>query len=159
MLPRPDPWGRLKAFWKRIHEAETRPHALAMGFSLGLFVALLPIVGQALLAAVVAVPLRANKAVAVGLTLLNNPFTMVPYLTFATWFGGLILPEEPADKGALKKLLQDFHWEHFLTVGTDLLYPMLVGSLTLGFGLSIPLYFLVRFITERRTTKTRSMPK
>lgn len=87
---------KLKEYWKRtkhfcIHNilhADDPPHTLALGIAVGMFVALLPLIGiQMGLALVVAWLVKANKAVAVALVWISNPITMVPLYYPGYWLG------------------------------------------------------------------------
>lgn len=69
--------------------ANRRSMAKALG--LGLFAAFVIPIGQIALAAMLAVPARANVPVAVGATFVSNPFTFAPTWYIAWWIGNHLL--------------------------------------------------------------------
>ena len=64
--------------------------AVAMGVAIGLVTGLIPGPIQMLLAAIIAIPLRANIPAAVFTTLYTNPLTFVPLYILAYNIGGLV---------------------------------------------------------------------
>lgn len=69
------------------------PYNVAMGFAVGLFVALTPTVGiQMALGAFIAHLFRANRALPVALAWISNPLTMGPLYYFNYRVGLLFLP-------------------------------------------------------------------
>ncbi len=118
---------------------------VALGLAIGLFFGFLIPVAQIPFAAIFAVWLRANLLVAVGSTLVTNPFTFPPIYFFAYRLGALVtgaapLPEsaevvgqaaEEASHLALTAL------ERFLSVGK----PLLVGLSILAVTAAIVGYF------------------
>lgn len=89
---------RRAADWLLRHQGT--PYNLAMGFAVGLFVALTPTVGiQMILGASIAHLLRANRALPVALAWISNPLTMGPLYYFNYRVGLLFLPgDEQAGK-------------------------------------------------------------
>ncbi len=82
---------RRAADWLLQHQGT--PYSLAMGFSVGIFVAMTPTVGfQMVLGAFVAHLLRANRTLPVVLAWISNPFTMGPLYYFNYRVGLLFLP-------------------------------------------------------------------
>ena len=68
-----------------------------MGTAIGIFFGCLPIAGQTLLSAVVAVFLRSNMPMAIVSTWISNPFTM-PFLYTANYcFGAWLLNHKIVD--------------------------------------------------------------
>ncbi len=66
-------------------------YSASMAFFVGLFVAFIPTPGQTLIAAVLAVLLRCNLPLSVGLVFLTNPVTMPPIFYMAYKIGALII--------------------------------------------------------------------
>jgi uncharacterized protein (DUF2062 family) len=108
--------------------------AVALGVAIGLVTGLIPGPVQMLLAAIIAIPLRANIPAAVFTTLYTNPLTFVPLYILAYNIGRLVTGDSaplvvPADT--------QWSWE-----GVKLLFPNLltwIGSMgdTLLVGLAI----------------------
>lgn len=66
-------------------------YSAAMAFFVGLFVAFMPIPGQMVLAALMAVLLRCNLPISVGLVWITNPLTMPAMFYLAYRVGALII--------------------------------------------------------------------
>ncbi|MEZ5572318.1 MAG: DUF2062 domain-containing protein [Halioglobus sp.] len=66
-------------------------YSASTAFLVGLFVAFMPIPGQVLLAAILAVMLRCNLPLSVGLVFVTNPITMPPLFFLAYKIGALIV--------------------------------------------------------------------
>lgn len=124
----------------------------ALGFSLGVFLGFSPFIGlHTILALIVAFAFRLNKvAVLIGASI-NNPWTVVPYYSFATWFGiqligvpeGISLPQV-----GLLDLLQWGFWAWLLSQWR-LLIPAFLGSLVLCTILSLISYALALILLKR----------
>jgi uncharacterized protein (DUF2062 family) len=113
LLHDPDLWG-------------IRRRSVVPAFSLGLFIACMPIPGHPLIAALLAIPLRVNVAVATVTTFISNPLTMGPLYFSAYWLGRALLGLEP----------QPFEFELSLSwLGDQFLHiwqPMMLGCVLLG---------------------------
>jgi uncharacterized protein (DUF2062 family) len=89
---------RRLADWLLRHQGT--PQSIAMGFAVGMFVALTPTVGlQMILGGVIAHFLKGNRAIAAALAWITNPLTMGPIFYFNYRVGALFLPgDEEAGK-------------------------------------------------------------
>lgn len=100
-------------------------------FSLGLFVAFIPVPLHPAVAALAALALRVNIPIAAVTTLVSNPLTMGPMYFFAYRIGAYLLGIEPGP----------FHVEMSIDWLTHTLIPiwqpMMLGSLLLGGGVSL----------------------
>ena len=74
-------------------------YSASMAFFVGLFVAFMPIPGQMILAAILAVLLRCNLPLSVGLVWITNPFTLPAMFYLAYRVGALIIdvPVQPLE--------------------------------------------------------------
>ncbi|HSD69949.1 MAG TPA: DUF2062 domain-containing protein [Woeseiaceae bacterium] len=103
-----------------------RRRSVVPAFSLGLFIAFMPIPGHPLIAALLAIAFRVNVAVATVTTFISNPLTMGPMFFSAYWVGRALLGLEP----------QPFEFELSLTwLGSQFLHiwqPMLLGCVLLA---------------------------
>ena len=82
---------RRVADWLLRHQGT--PHNLALGFAIGMFVALTPTVGlQMLLGGLIAHFLGGNRTIAAGLAWITNPLTMGPIFYFNYRVGLLFMP-------------------------------------------------------------------
>ena len=82
-------WRRLRhVVIHRILHVDDTPHRIAMGVVVGLFVACSPLMGlHMLLALLLSVALRANRAVSVVAVWVSNPATFLPIISF-NWVVG-----------------------------------------------------------------------
>lgn len=100
--------------------------SVAGAVAIGLFCAVLPIIGQMLLAAALAIYFRVNLPIAVVFTWASNPFTFPPLflLTYrvGTWLLGMPMRYE--------RFYLSYEW--FSKVIHDIWLPLLVGGLILG---------------------------
>ena len=95
-------------------------------FSVGLFMAFVPVPFQMILAAAAAIFIRVNLPISVALVWITNPFTMGPLFYLAYQFGALILRQSPHPV----YFELSFHW-----LGTQLSQiwqPFLLGCFLLG---------------------------
>lgn len=108
--------------------------------AVGLFVCYLPLPMQMLLAALLAVWLRANLVIAVSLVFISNPFTMAP-MAYAAYKLGAFILGQPA---------QEMNFEFSLEWLTSGLLagwqPFLLGCVLLGALLALVGYVGVRVI-------------
>ncbi len=113
--------------------------AITAGISIGLFFGSLPIVGQMLLSAIMAIALRVNMPIAVVSTFISNPFTM-PFLYTANYYFGAWLMGREAVK------LDDMDWtlDSLLQLGGDILVPLFFGSIVVGVILSGVSFIVIR---------------
>ena len=110
------------------------------GLWLGLFVGMLPIPGQTIVAVLGALAMRVNLPVAAITIWVSNPLTFVPIFYLAYRIGAIVLnmPMEPFPAEF------DFDW---LVEQTGMLWkPLMAGSLIMGASLSSITYLLVSAI-------------
>ncbi|RMG31019.1 MAG: DUF2062 domain-containing protein [Gammaproteobacteria bacterium] len=134
------PW--IRRFGHRLHDPNLwhlNRRSFAGGVAIGLFCALLPLPGQMVAAAALAILFRANLPTAVVLVWLTNPLTIPPVFFAAYLFGCYLLGKPPvvADLANWKALLA-----HFEAIWV----PLLTGSLVLGTLLAGVGYVIVRFL-------------
>lgn len=100
--------------------------SVSRAVAVGLFCAFIPIPGQMLLAAALAIIVRANIPISVVLVWVSNPITMPPLFYTAYKFGAMLLDVK----------VQHFHFEFSLnwlfTELQDLWQPFLLGCLCTG---------------------------
>ncbi len=102
--------------------------SVAGAFSVGLFMAFVPVPFQMLLAAGTAIPLRVNLPISVGLVWITNPLTVAPMFYYAHKVGAWLL-QAPA-KALDFELSIDWLGSGFLAVWQ----PLLLGCFVLGVG-------------------------
>jgi uncharacterized protein len=105
---------------------------------IGLFVSFTPLPMHMLIAAALAIALRCNLPLSVGLVWVNNPLTMGPLFYFAYKLGAWLLNTPPM---AIERPI-DFEW---LRLEFDRIWwPLLLGSLVCGWVSGITALALVR---------------
>jgi hypothetical protein len=155
-------WLRHRSLWS------LDQRSVAVGVAIGLFFGILTPVAQIFFAAVAAVLLRANLAVAATSTLITNPFTF-PFVYYAAYRVGSLLGVgggSAADVGlsqdAASHALEIGGWgfvlrEWISSIGA----PLAVGVMTLSVLAALLGYFLVHALWRcrdalRRRTTVRS---
>lgn len=114
--------------------------SVSRAFLIGLFCAFLPLPGQMLLAALLALLLAGNLAVSVGLVWLTNPLTMPPIFYFTYRLGACLL-----NTNARPPI--EFHW-NLATLQAELAaiwWPLLLGSVLTGIVLATLSYFAIQW--------------
>lgn len=114
--------------------------SVSRAFLVGVFCAFLPIPGQMLVAAVLALFLAGNLAISIGLVWLTNPITIPPIFYFTYRIGAWLL-----DSHIRKDI--SFHWD-LATIQSEIAaiwWPLLLGSLLTGIVLSLLSYVAVHW--------------
>lgn len=114
--------------------------SVSMAFFVGLFMAFVPLPTQMVMAAAIAILIRCNLPIAIGLVWISNPVTMPPLFYFAYKVGTWILgtPEH--------KFTFDLSWEW---LGTELAFiwePFLLGCAISGLVFGTLGYISVRLL-------------
>ena len=113
--------------------------SISLSFFIGLFCAYLPIPGQFLVAASLALWWRSNLPLALSLIWITNPVTIAPMFLLSYSLGNLLLGRE----GQLNGI--ELSWEWMSSLGSELL-PLVLGSLVCGLILGLTGYFLIRYL-------------
>lgn len=111
---------------------------------IGFFCAFLPVPGQMLIAAGLAIVARANLPISVALVWLTNPLTMGPIFYFSYKLGAWLLNKQLATETI------ELSWSWLTTNLDSIGYPLLFGSLVCGWVCGITAYTLVRIIWRVR---------
>lgn len=101
-------------------------HSVSVAFFVGIFCAFLPIPGQTIIAACLALLFRCNLPISVALIWISNPLTIPPIFFLTFEFGRWLLNSPPMDF----KIQLSLEW--FSLQGKSIIAPLLVGSLTCG---------------------------
>lgn len=118
-------------------------HSVASAVSIGLFVGYIPLPGHMIVAAIIAILLRANMAVAIAMCWVVNPLTMIPMFGFAYAIGASLLGYSFQDL--------DFHsWQVIL----DVWQPLTLGCFLCGTVLAVTGNLLVRFYWRYAVAKS-----
>ncbi|MEX0958729.1 MAG: DUF2062 domain-containing protein [Burkholderiales bacterium] len=122
-------------------------HGVALGLAIGLFFGLIIPLAQIPLSAAAAVMLRANLLVAVGSTLVTNPFTFAPLYFFAYRLGSFLTGEGTPEAAqaalgevAVEAAVLSMGWaEKIVEIGI----PLIVGLSVLAIATAVLAYFTV----------------
>lgn len=101
-------------------------HSVAGAFFIGLFVAFVPVPFQMLLAALIAICVRANLPISVALVWLTNPLTMPPLFYLAYKVGLWVLAVPAPDRTFA------FSWKWLMDSLAEIWQPFLLGCLIVG---------------------------
>ena len=147
--------GKLAALGDRIHDPNLwhlNRHSVSRAFLAGLFAGFAFIIfpGQMLVAAVLAIWIRANLPIAVGLVWISNPLTSPPFLYAALKIGLWFMPVQHHIN--MESLL-NYEWTYdsldqqfhaFLGMLQEVWQPLLLGCFSIGIVLGFGSYFLVQ---------------
>lgn len=138
-----------------------RPESLARGWLIGVLSASTPFLGaQIVMALPFNILFRANIPVTLGLILLTNPATAVPYYGFAYWLGCKILGNPIKGEGealALTEkdttsLVASMHEKGVIPFLTEILsgvfLNLMVGCLSIGLVVGLLGYFGIRWFVK-----------
>jgi uncharacterized protein (DUF2062 family) len=113
-----------------------RRRTVAMGAAIGAVICVVPLPGQAFVAAAAAGLMRANVPVAVAITWLSNPLTFAPILGAAWTLGALALGQPMPDVGSW---MDEGAWSAL----QEIWQPLLLGMVLLAAGLGLATYAAV----------------
>jgi len=119
----------LRKFGQRLTEPKLwhlNRRSVAGGLALGLFIGFMPILGQMVVAAAIAIFLRVNLPISVMAVWISNPLTIAPMYFFAYKVGALIL-QVPIEQHNFT-----LSWEWFMSEFLTIWQPFLLGSLVCG---------------------------
>lgn len=101
-------------------------YSVSTAVSVGIFISFMPFPGHMLMAALIAILLRANLPISVSLVWISNPFTIPPMIYASYKIGTLLLHVKPVKF----HIEMSFHWLYHELV--HVAAPLLMGSFTLG---------------------------
>jgi uncharacterized protein (DUF2062 family) len=155
------------------------PESVGLGFALGVFVACTPTIGLHLVLAVaLATLLRASRPAALLATWISNPATFPPFYLSAYKVGAWLIPGPPVSE-VRETLMRIFHelgslqfgaflsdFKVFLSIGMEILGPMMLGGILVGLvagALTYPVVLLLfeafhNFREKRRAHRSRHRP-
>ena len=122
-------------------------YSSAMAFFVGLFVAFMPIPGQMVVAAALAVLLRCNLPLSVGLVWITNPVTM-PAIFYLAYRMGAMIVEVPLQEVEFEL---SFYWlRHSLSA---IWQPFLLGCFLCGLFFGSVGYFVINTLWRIRVAR------
>lgn len=114
--------------------------SVSRAFLVGVFCAFLPIPGQMLVAALLALLFASNLAISIGLVWLTNPFTIPPIFYFTYRVGASLMDTHVRPDIAFR---WDLAW--LQSELAAIWWPLLLGSVLTGILLAILSYFAVHW--------------
>lgn len=115
-------------------------HSVARAMACGLFAAFIPMPMQMLLSSVLAVWLRGNLPIAVGLVWLTNPVTMPPIFYCTYKLGAWLMSQAPID------MPDELTWAWITGELASVWQPFLLGSALSGLVFAVASYFLTHWL-------------
>jgi len=115
-------------------------HSVAGAFSVGLFVAFVPVPFQMVIAAVMAILFHTNLPISVMLVWISNPITMPALFYFAYITGAWILD------APIKRFTFELSLDWLMTSLGAIWQPFLLGCLVLGISCAVMGNLLMRFL-------------
>jgi uncharacterized protein (DUF2062 family) len=140
----------LRVFGDLLHDGNLwhlNRHSVSGAFAVGLFMAFVPIPFQMVLAAAAAIFFRVNLPLSVALVWITNPITIPPMFYFAYRIGLRITGET----AALEPFQFSLEW--LQSVGSEILTPLVLGSLICATISSIVGYSLILWIWRWRAVE------
>lgn len=130
-------------------------YSASMAFFVGLFVAFMPIPGQMIIAALLAVTLRCNLPLSVGLSWITNPIT-IPAMFYLAYRVGALIIDVP-----VQALEFELNWAWLSSSLGAIWKPLLLGSVICGLFFGSLGFFIIsmmwrwRVVTLWRQRKER----
>ncbi len=145
---------------RKIVRLNDTPHSIATGFSIGMFIGMLPVYGfQMVISAAVAAVARVNKVAAIIPVWITNPLTIPPILYLQYLLGKVIVRGKDVagvwpkiqEVGRAAGELSFFDWKRTFgevmsaakDLGWEVLWPTLIGCTVSGVALGLLTYPLV----------------
>lgn len=131
---------KLKAYLLDVLRIKTSPHSIALGFSIGTFIGILPTPGFGVLIGllVILIDRRISKLALFGALAFWNPLTLTPLYFLSYRIGDALFGTSHVTRYRIVLLNQVYNFTR----------RYLVGNLILAILFSISTYFLVRMIAQ-----------
>jgi uncharacterized protein (TIGR03546 family) len=137
-------FSKLKDYILRFIKKGLSPHEIALSLAVGIFVAFIPVFGtHTVIAIFLAYILRVNTLIVLLGTQISNPLSFPFQIFISAEVGNLIL------NGALLEI----KFSKEINYLSHYLWPIIVGSLILGIGLSVASYLLTKVILKKRRAR------
>lgn len=121
--------------------------SISASFFIGIFCAFLPIPGQTIVAALLALLFRTNLPVAMALIWVSNPLTFTPIFLFSYGVGVLLLGQEAITFSI------ELSWDWAISQSEAIWLPLLTGSLLCGLVFGGITYLVIRYLWRWKVIK------
>lgn len=122
--------------------------SVSVAFLIGVFCSFVPMPMQMILASLLAILIRCNLPLAVGLVWISNPITIPPIFYFCYLVGAFLMGT------GVEHHSSDFSVEWLAQSIEQIWAPLLVGSLICGVFFGLLSFFLVRFLWAFHVAKS-----
>ncbi|MEM7167044.1 MAG: DUF2062 domain-containing protein [Planctomycetota bacterium] len=153
-----------RQFIQRVAQINDTPESIALGATLGMFIAMTPTVGiQMILIVILNTIVRANRLAGVVMVYVSNPITMIP-IYWVDYIVGvkLVGQGEALDREHFTAVFEEFadhagKWDWLAalsSLNTAVIVPTCVGGVFLGILCAIPVYpFTLRLVRGHQRRK------
>jgi uncharacterized protein (DUF2062 family) len=145
----------IPGYIRRLLVLDDTPERIALAFSIGVFFAFSPLIGlHTFLGLLVAFLFGLNRAALLVGVFINNPWTLVPIYSVATYVGGLFIgfpTTAPKPQLEWKELFHSAFW-HQLSSQWILFKQLLLGSSILSVFGALLSFLAVRFLIVKFRT-------
>ena len=132
-------------YWKRLARIPDTPHSIALGFSIGVFIAFSPFLGfHTILCIFFSWVIGVNILSSIIGTFVGNPITYPVIWASSIGVGNFLLNRQLLDQDKSNSLIF-FKTDFFMTIKPVFL-PLFSGGLILGFLFALPSYFLIKYL-------------
>jgi uncharacterized protein len=149
---------KLKQYFNKFLALNDTPERIALGFAVGVFISFSPLLGfHTVLGVFVAVAFGLNRAAVITGLWVNNPWTLLPFYSAATYLGRKLIGFTPT-------AFPPFNWHEIfrrdfwiqVLQQWPILKPLAIGSIILAVFASAISYMLVLY--WMRQLKSRISP-
>ena len=135
---------KLKAYFEKLFHSHASAEEVAQGFSLGLFLSMTPLFGlHTILAIVLAAAFKKNEIATILGSWVVNPLIMFPVYFFIYKVGHFLSPFSSPDSLKPETLKDFFH------LGGNIMIPLWIGGLVVGFLSATLVYYPVKWVYPR----------
>ncbi len=130
------------------------PLKTSLSFGIGVFIGISPLLGlHTILGVIVSILFKLNKFITLIGVYVNNPWTIVPIYTFATWVGLKITG---------RSFFFNIKWNKikfylFLNELKELLWPFIIGSTLVGLVSGIAGFIVIFYAFKLKSVATKNI--
>ena len=139
--------------WRRLTRLQATPHAIALGFAIGVFMSFSPFLGLHLvLSGVTAWMLRGHIAASLIGNFLGNPISY-PFMWAVVYQCGTLMLGQSGD---IAITTPAFSMSDIASGAWEIFLPMLAGSIPVGLGMALLFYFPIKAGVTRYQASRRA---
>jgi len=140
---------RIKDLILKVFHSNSSTEEVADGLAIGVFIAMLPILGIQMYVSLVLTRLfRKNTLIALAAAWITNPFTAVPIYLFNLWVGKYFYNGD-VSYAEIYSIVKSLDFENILSAGKDILIPLWLGSTIVGIAMAFISQKLCLFYYKR----------